>query len=82
MVSYLDAVLEAVKLHIVSIATKVDVPRVRAHHRISENNPTSQQELAIWQPAWPTRQQNVSTKHVGRESEPRERADRRSTRMR
>ena len=44
----LDAVLEAVELQVVSVCTLYSTLRVESSLR------TSQQELAIWQPAWPT----------------------------
>jgi hypothetical protein len=47
--TYLDAVLEAVELDI-SVSSLVTFH----HYLLVFSHRTSQQELAIWQPAWPT----------------------------
>lgn len=55
MLSYLDAVLKAVKLspHI-SLALEAICPTICGFALEHVVKLTSQQELAIWQPAWPT----------------------------
>lgn len=70
VVVYLDTVLEAVKLemrenvssHAWKTARKTKASR-NGRYRL-----TSQQELAIWQPAWPTILQKLasSTRRLGR----------------
>jgi hypothetical protein len=58
---YLDTVLEAVELK-QTTTVSVTVFKKRRQRRQEIIKHTSQQELAIWQPAWPTRITRVSTR--------------------
>ena len=57
--AYLDAVLEAVKLEERKTLAWMPKKQQQITQMPMAEQLTSQQELAIWQPAWPTREGNT-----------------------